>query len=397
MLATDLNMTSKRWKELFMKKLFLTLSILFIIFTLSSCGSNILPSASISAGYGHSLAIKTDGSLWAWGLNEDGQLGDGTGGPDMEQITPVKIMDNISAVSAGALHTMAVKKDGTLWGWGNNQHGQIGDGTTENRLSPVKIMDNVIAVAGGGNYTLAIKSDHSLWAWGWNKNGQLGDGTTEDRLSPVKIMDSVTAIAAGKEYLLGNGHSMAIKTDGTLWTWGYNHYGQIGDGTTENRHLPVKIMDSVAAVAAGGCSMEGHSMALKTDGSLWTWGLNFSGQLGNGTRTEFKANPEPIKIMDSVKMIAAGDSCSLAVKNDNSLWIWGYIRYSPPLIKDEQIEPAKIMDSVAAAAIGERHTLILKTDRSLWARGENRYGQIGNDTYSSVQEAEKIMNQVKAP
>jgi hypothetical protein len=153
----------------------------------------------------------------------------------------VKIMDGVVSVSAGYYYTLAIKEDGSLWAWGYNFYGQLGDGKTYNRsLEPVKIMDNVVSISAGHEYSMAIKEDGSLWTWGKNINGQLGDGTTESKSSPVKIMDQVIRISAGED------HSKAIKQDSSLWAWGYNGYGQLGDGTTEDQLLPIKIMDQVA-------------------------------------------------------------------------------------------------------------------------------------------------------
>ena len=142
-------------------------------------------------------------------------------------------------VSNGNLHTMAIRADGSLWAWGANSDGRLGDGTITNRHTPVRIMDNVSTVSSSNSHTMAIRTDGSLWAWGWNNFGQLGDGTTTNRHSPVRIMENVSAVSAG------HFHTMAIRTDGSLWAWGWNEYGQFGDGTTTDRHSPVRIKDSV--------------------------------------------------------------------------------------------------------------------------------------------------------
>ena len=152
------------------------------------------------------------------------------------------VMESVNAfstISVGEYHTMAIKDDGSLWAWGYNYYGQLGDGTREDRRTPVKIMDGVAQVSAGHYHTMAIKSDGSLWAWGYNRLGQLGDGTREDRRTPVKIMGGVAQVSTG------NGHTAAIKSDGSLWAWGYNEYGRLGDGTTEDRRTPVEIMDGV--------------------------------------------------------------------------------------------------------------------------------------------------------
>ncbi|WP_295612432.1 hypothetical protein [uncultured Lamprocystis sp.] len=137
-------------------------------------------------------------------------------------------------LASGHLHSMAIKTDGNLWAWGWNSHGQLGDDTTTDRSTPVQVLTGVAAVAAGEAHTLAIKTDGSLWAWGWNWNGQLGDGTT-DHFTPVQVLTGVAAVAAG--YL----HSLALKTDGSLWAWGYNSVGALGDGTTTDHLSPVPV------------------------------------------------------------------------------------------------------------------------------------------------------------
>jgi alpha-tubulin suppressor-like RCC1 family protein len=327
----------------------------------------------ISAGDNSSFAIQSDGSLWAWGNNRSGQLGDGT---TIDRHAPVRIMDEVVAVSAESYYTMAIRTDGSLWGWGTNNFGELGDGTSEARHTPIKIMDDVLAVSTSRGRTMAIKTDNSLWRWG-------SPGGPREYFIPMKIMDDVAAVS------ISESTKMVIKTDGSLWVWGENYVGQIGDGTTENRYEPVWIMNDVIAIAAD----DTRSAAITSDGSLWIWGCNNFGQLGDGTTTN---RHEPVKIMDDVVYVSVGAMHTAAVRTDGSLWIWGIYNEIP----------TEVMDNVAAVSLGEHialgfgggfHTLALRTDGSLWAWGTNAHGQIGNGSTYMQYEPAKIMDGVTLP
>jgi len=243
---------------------------------------------AFSVGIKNTFAITTDGSLWAWGSNEYGRLGDGTETVygfshtitvDNDKKSPVKIgtATNWASIVASGGHTVAIKTDGTLWAWGFNGTGQLGDGTNTQRTSPVHIgtATNWKSVSTVGDHTVAIKTDGTLWAWGFNYFGQLGDGTITNRNSPVQIGTATNWKSIGA----GSGHTIAIKTDGTLWAWGYNGSGQLGDGTSTQRTSPVQIgtANNWKSISLGNA----HTIAIKTDGTLWAWGYNGNGQLGD--------------------------------------------------------------------------------------------------------------------
>ena len=376
--------------------------------------------ATIVAGYSRSFAIKADNSLWAWGSNQDGQLGDGT---TTDRYTPVKIMDSVITVFSESAYTAALKTDGSLWTWGVNWCGLLGDGTRTDRHSPVKIMDSVAYVSTGEIYAMAVKTDGSLWSWGRNFYGVLGDGTTIDHYAPVKIMDSVDTVLAG------NGRSFAIKTDGSLWGWGTIYFDVFGDGKPPySPDSPVKIMESVASIVT---SSDGI-VVLKKDGSLWDCRAKYN----NLT----KADPDPPMIimesviltfpneglvlkadhslrhtsdstifMDSVASVALNGISSMAIKTDGSLWAWGSNGDGElgDGTKTYRYAPVKIMDSVATVSLGRKNestgaddqsvlfAMAVKTDGSLWAWGANSYGQIGDGSTEQRLLPVKIMDGVK--
>ena len=353
--------------------------------------------STIGVGDYRSFAIKSDGSLWGWGANTLGELGDGNWGNT--KISPIKIMDDVVTISVGDSHSLAIKSDGSLWAWGSNQYGKLGDSTAGNfAQNPIKIMDDVIAISAGKYHSLAIKSDRSLWAFGDNDNGKLGDGTKINKSTPVKIMDNVIAISAGAE------HSLAIKSDGTLWAWGSNHLGRLGiDDNVNNKLTPEKIMDNVIAIGARG----GHSLAIKSDGSLWAWGDNQYGQIGDGTTGFSSYKSTPVKIMDNVIAISAGEYHSFAIKSDGTLWAWG--RNHDGQLGDgtggggwadntgNKSTPVKIMDDVISISAGMSHNLAIKNDGTLLAWGANTLGQLGDGTLESKSVPIKIMDGVMLP
>jgi len=229
-------------------------------------------------------------------------------------------------VAAGTRHTLALKADGTVWSWGFNYFGQLGDGTTKDKLSPMPIigLTNVTYIAAGDFHSLAVKTDGTVWAWGYNSSGQLGDGTTTDSNIPVQV-SSITNV---KSVSAGGNHSLALKTDGTVWSWGYNWYGQLGDGTATYRETPVQVrtnttspatyLTGITSVTAGGS----HSLAVKDDGTVWAWGNNNFGQLGDGGWAN-KTTPMQVSSLKNVSSVSAGDSYSLALKSDDTVWSWG--------------------------------------------------------------------------
>ena len=333
---------------------------------------------AVSAGNFHSLCVKSDGSLWAMGSNNKGELGDGT---RTDRITPVQIESSgVTAVAAGYEYSLYLKSDGSLWGMGSNYYGQLGDGTTTH-TTPVQIeASGVTAVAAGDGQTLYVKSDGSLWTMGRNFFGQLGDGSTTNRTTPVQIESSgVTAVGAGSF------HSFYVKSDGSLWAMGCNTSGELGDGTTTDRSTPVQIESSgVTMVDAGGGSsaQPSHSMYVKSDGSLWAMGNNRYGQLGDGTQTN---RSTPVQVQSSgVTAIAVGYIHSLFLKSDGSLWGMGDsyygVRGNGSTNRIDRTPQRIVSSGVSSVACNWSHSLYLKSDDSLWGMGRNNWGFLGDGT-----------------
>jgi alpha-tubulin suppressor-like RCC1 family protein len=278
----------------------------------------------ISAGGDFVAAIKSNNSLWLWGHNHGGALGQNN---LTHRSSPVQVLGaatNWKQVATGHAHTAAIKTDGTLWTWGFNSSGQLGTNNLTHRSSPVQTIavgTNWSQVSCGQNHTAAIKTDGTLWTWGLNASGQLGTNNTTNRSSPVQT------IAGGNNWKLvvcGNDFTAAIKTDGTLWTWGLNTSGQLGDNTVVTKSSPVQVLGASNKWRSIGTTRE-SMLAIKTDGTLWTWGHGSYGELGDGTVIG-KSSPVQIgssrewgKCISSTASVTTG-----AIKNDGTFWVWGY-------------------------------------------------------------------------
>ena len=330
--------------------------------------------AAVSVSDGVTAALKTDGSLWMWGRNHHGQLGIGfkaeinIGGTGSDygfdryiQTTPVQVMEDVRSVCTGNVCTAAIKTDGSLWMWGDNQYGKIGNSGQWDyadhhnfayQTHPARILENVesVCISDDGDAVAAIQTDGSLWTWGRSDFGILGNGgewncsrLQEDsdvpiyyQSEPVQVMEGVAAVD------LGWSRTAALKTDGTVWTWGWNRYGQLGTGSTEDASSPAQILTGAAALAGD----RDWCAAILADGSLWTWGWNLYGQVGNGSAENAL---KPVRVLENVRSAAGDQNCLAALKADGSLWAWGWNYYGQlgTGSTEDSLTPVRIIGDIA--------------------------------------------------
>jgi alpha-tubulin suppressor-like RCC1 family protein len=329
---------------------------------------------AISAGSDHSIILRSDGTVWTWGDNSYGQLGDGTNTPS-ETPLQVQNLNDVQAVVAGSFYSLALRNDGTIWAWGLNDKGQLGDGTTTNQSTPVQVrnLTGMKAIATGGfdgAYSLALKSDGTVWTWGGSQNSY--DPTVLTIPQRVQSLTDVQAIAAGGT------HSLALRSDGSVWAWGS---GYLGDGfvtATTGQAPPQKVdvndLTQVIAIAAG------HyvSLALRSDGTVWAWGSNDHWKLGDGTTTD-RGDPTQVINITNVQAIAtSGSGHSLALLNDGTVWQWGGNEFSQLLndIRDRNA-PEQVPDltDIQAIAVGF-HSMALKSDGAVLVWGPSTWNAV---------------------
>jgi alpha-tubulin suppressor-like RCC1 family protein len=361
-----------------MKKQLHILIALFLISSLSfgQCWEKVI------VGLNHSVGLKNDGSLWAWGSNAHGQLGIGNN-TNVNVPTQIGNSSNWQKISIGSEHVLAIKSDGTLWAWGYNTFGQLGNGNNLDLNIPTQIGNetNWQTVACGSQHTLAIKTDGTLWAWGRNNYSTLGNNSNLNLNIPTQIGIANDWLSVSGGYIF----SVALKNDGSLYAWGSNSQGELGDGTLIARTIPKHI-----GTATDWQSIDSgfdFTVARKIDGTVWTWGNNTENQLGRSTSPNtYSSTPTQVGIATNWQNFSSGSDYVLGIKSDGSLWGWGN-NYNG------QFGNGTNIGSNTAIQIGTntnwqkiigsrdgRTSAALKIDGSLWSCGDNFYGQVGDGT-----------------
>lgn len=369
------------------------IKIIYLLFFLAILEQRV-SSQTISSGGNHALAICNDNTIMTWGVNTYFQLGT-TSLPNSNLPISIPSLSNVKMVSSGGYHSLALKNDGTVWAWGNNLHGQLGNGTIVDNSTPaiVPSLSNVKKIVAGGNaFSMALKNDGTLWAWGNNEDGQLGDGSITNKLTPVQIISNVIDIAAG------HNHTIVLKSDSTIWVWGNNSYGQLGINSTINSIIPIQVIgfNNIRSIAAG--SM--YSFAIKNNGDVYSWGENSYGQLGLGDTTK-RIVPTQINSISNVIKIKGGNGHTLAITADSILWAWGNKVYgqlgdgttsSTSTCWCEK-NPIQITAMTGATQIeaGSASSFASKSDGILWAWGANYNGELGDGTYAEKRFPVKVV------
>ena len=354
---------------------------LFLALTITALAQTVqsLDTLALAAGETHALALRSDGTVWAWGTNRIGETGLGA---LAQSSTPKRIasLSNVVAIAAGPLHSLAVQSNGVVWAWGTNGNGQLGNGTYNNSTTPVAVslLTNAVNVAIGVSHSLAVLADGSVMAWGANDGGQLGNGSNQPTNQPAIVtgVSNVTLVSAGQY------HSLALTTNGEVWSWGDNSYGQLGVAGGSH-YAPIKVsgLSNIVQIASG----QLHSLAIDVAGRIFTWGDNYYGELGNGT-TSSSSVPVLITNLGPVRSIAANYYHSAAIGTNGNLYYWGFNTFSGSVTQPALLGADQQFNTVT---LGHYFILATQADGSVWAWGTDNAGQWGNgNTYISYPDYE---------
>ena len=330
----------------------------------------------------HSLILKNDGTLWGCGANNYGQLGLGDNTNSRTTFTQITTnTDDIKSVYCGYAHTLILKNDGTLWGCGRNYEGQLGLGDTTNRTTFTKITtntDDIKSVYCGGYYTLILKNDGTLWGCGYNGHGELGLGDTTNKNTFTQITTNANDI---KEIYCGYNHTFILKNDGTVWGCGYNSYGQLGLGDTNNRNIFTQVTTNADDIKQIYCGWY-HTIILENDGTLWGCGANGNGQLGLGDANNRAIFTQIITNTNNIKSVCCAYYDTFILKNDGTLWGCGWNNWGQLGLGDGNgrytfTQVTTNTNDIKEIYCSDAYVFILKNDGTLWSTGFNGDGRLG--------------------
>ena len=352
--------------------------------------------AQAVAGNWHSLALKTNGTVWSWGYSGNGELGVSIS-PGPKNPIMVPSLSNIVAIAAGNSQSLALGSNGLVYACGGNYFGEMGDGNgggpTHYTPTLVSNLSNVISVASGEYYSIALKGDGAVWTWGYGALGRLGNGTNLNQDLPVQVMNlpSAYAISAGQT------HGLAACSNGLVYAWGDNLYGELGDGSNGSKYAPVQVIGVSNVIALSGG--ESFSLALDAVGRVWAWGQNNYGQLGRGYTSTKETNAMIVPGLENVVAISAGTAFALALQADGKLMVWGRHEYGQAARGEydfrANIGTATVQTNLSAIAAGSFHNLALQGDVVL-AWGQNDNGQVGNNAVFDQPTPVAVTNGVQA-
>ncbi len=392
-----------------------TLSILSISIVLA-CGSTNAFGQTISAGKAHTAIIcGNDSAAISWGANANGELGVND---TLDRWLPVRVhgpgntgfLHNIKQIVIRENFSVALMYDSTVWAWGYNADGELGNDGTIDRVVPQQVhgpnnvgfLTGITQISAGYAHVLALKFDGTVWAWGDNTNGELGDSTTTNSLTPVQVhgllnvgfLTSVTQIAAGQQF------NVVLQAGGYALSWGLDTNGELGDSSLIDKHIPVRVhgpgnigyLIGITSISAGGQ----HALALKIDSTVWSWGLNVNGELGNNTYGNISMVPQQVHgpsnigFLMGITFIKAGDYFSGAIKADSTVWTWGFNSYGQLGVNDttERNVPVHvhgtgnvgILQGITEIGLGDEHLICKDKNDNYWVNGWNSNGQIGDGT-----------------
>jgi len=376
----------------------------------------------VAGGGWHALAVAADGSVWAWGANLSGSLGDGTFDPSTTPIQVVGVggtglFTDAVAVAGANEHSLALKSDGTVWGWGIGSSGELGDGMGADSSTPVQVvgeggigvLPDIVAISAEYYQSFALQSDGTVWAWGWNGEDQIGDIGANRTETPEQVFTDAIAISSGSY------HTLALKNDGTVWAWGEDSYGELGDGTVGggSNIVPTQVvgpsgtgfLTDIVAVDAG----EYISSAIRSDGTVWTWGGDYYEQLGDGVGNINQ--PSPVQVLGPggsgvligiVQVDAAYDHV-VGLKDDGTVWSWGSQYYgeigngitssagaSSP-VQAVGTGGTGLLTGVAGVATSDYHSsFAVLSDGTVRGWGWNDSGELGTDTVETASSGEVV-------